>query len=238
MAQGTTVNVVNGAVTQYGPGPRAGEDILMSNVLAFDIKVWDPAAGPGPDGHPGIAGYVNPTTTVKEDDDGDGFPDNPAEYGWPGSDDGDWKDIGHPGVTFGQAAPTVPGFYAARMCLNTYYCNLSGNPGATPPVRPTNRYDTWGPAVDIDGVPGADRPPYRPFAVGVDHFPGSQGDDDNNGIVDFLPNGYPDPGELGWPGSDDVAMPLTAIKITIRFYDVTSNQVRDVSTVYRLRFEQ
>src|SRR5262249_30766816 len=33
-------------VTNFN-GTRAGEDVLMSNVLAFDIKVWDPAAGLG-----------------------------------------------------------------------------------------------------------------------------------------------------------------------------------------------
>lgn len=63
-------------------GIRAGEDVLASNVLAFDIKCFDPGVpllgDPGPDGGVGIA---------NSDDDGDGNADNPAELGWAGSDD-------------------------------------------------------------------------------------------------------------------------------------------------------
>lgn len=42
-----TINPATGAVSQYeidplvSPPPRRGEDILMSNVLTFDVKVWD-----------------------------------------------------------------------------------------------------------------------------------------------------------------------------------------------------
>ncbi len=35
----------NGKVDLYENGPREGEDILMTNVHAFDIKVWDAALG-------------------------------------------------------------------------------------------------------------------------------------------------------------------------------------------------
>jgi hypothetical protein len=223
-------------------GPRAGEDILLTNVIAFDIKVWDPAASLGPDGAPGIAGY---------DDDGNGFQDSPAipvatprpynpaadapdpnEIGAYGSDDGDWRDIGHPGLKIGT---NYFGFYRKPLdpatgnpnpaaLNNAYYSNPFGTP-------PTNRYDTWGPAVDIDGIAGNDNPPFRPTFPGPDGRPGVAGVDDNvDGTIDNAP-------ELGTPGSDDFA-PLTAIKITIRFYDVTSNQVRDISGVYRLVWEK
>ena len=38
-----TLNTTTGLVTQYsGETYRRGEDILMSNVLSFDVKVWDP----------------------------------------------------------------------------------------------------------------------------------------------------------------------------------------------------
>ena len=50
----------------------------MSNVHSFDIKVWDPAPSPGPDGLPGIA---------KFDDDGINGVDDPGELGAPGTDD-------------------------------------------------------------------------------------------------------------------------------------------------------
>lgn len=64
-------------------GDRTGEDLLASNILAFDIKVFDPGVpllgSPGPDGSPGTGG----------DDDGDGNSNNTEadELGWAGSDD-------------------------------------------------------------------------------------------------------------------------------------------------------
>ncbi len=63
-------------------GVRAGEDVLANNILAFDVKGFDPAvplrASSGIDSAPGAAGF---------DDDGDGTTDNASEFGWAGSDD-------------------------------------------------------------------------------------------------------------------------------------------------------
>jgi hypothetical protein len=226
MASTTAVNLANGTASPYINGTRRGEDVLMTNVIAFDIKVWDPAASQGPDGKPGIALF---------DDDGINGMDDNGEIGAYGSDDGDWRDIGHPGLVIGA---NTYGFYAAARTQNGYYSNsLGALPG---PV--TNRYDTWGPGVNIDGVAGNDNPPFRPIWAGPDGKPGVANRDDD-GI-----NGVDDPGELGWMGgaaqtfpvngqsSDDFA-PLTAIKVTIRFYDVTSNQVRDISEVFTLAFK-
>jgi hypothetical protein len=187
----------SGTFTDFS-GSRVGEDALMTNVVAFDVKVWDPAGSFGPDGKPGISGI---------DIDGDGVANNIQELGAVGSDDGDWRDVGHAGLI---------GFYRAANCQNLYY-------GA-------NRYDSWGPNVNIDGTAGNDAPPYRPVFLGPDGRPGMSGIDDD-GI-----NGVDDPGEIGFVGSDDFA-PLTAIKITIRFYDVTSKQIRDVSGVFSLTFQ-
>jgi prepilin-type N-terminal cleavage/methylation domain-containing protein len=45
MGQATTANIgANGAVNEYtGPpvGTRRGEDILLTNVISFDVKIWD-----------------------------------------------------------------------------------------------------------------------------------------------------------------------------------------------------
>lgn len=62
-------------------GIRAGEDLLASDVLAFDIKLFD-ADVPllGTKGGDGVYG-----TDV--DDDGDGNLDDAKEFGWAGSDD-------------------------------------------------------------------------------------------------------------------------------------------------------
>ncbi len=61
---------------------RAGEDLLASDVLAFDIKVFDPEVpllrSLGSDGAYGVAGT---------DDDQNGTTDDASEFGWAGSDD-------------------------------------------------------------------------------------------------------------------------------------------------------
>jgi type II secretory pathway pseudopilin PulG len=210
----------NGSVTNFPNGTRKGEDIVLTNVIAFDIKVWDPAASLGPDGKPGIANF---------DDDGINGIDDYGELGAYNSDDGDWRDLGHAGYSPNPPAFPVPpppqqqapyGFYRAPPTAaqnpNIYF----SNPNATPP---TNRFDTWGTTnfLSSAAATAADEPPYRPVYAGPDGAPGIAGTSLLSGA------------SLGTPGSDDFA-PLTAIKITIRFYDVTSNQIRDISGVYSL----
>ncbi len=64
------------------PQSRAGEDVLSSDILAFDVKAYDPGVpllpSLGADGQPGIAGV---------DDDGVAGVDSLGEVGWSGSDD-------------------------------------------------------------------------------------------------------------------------------------------------------
>ncbi|MCC9601486.1 hypothetical protein LOC67_13095 [Stieleria sp. JC731] len=62
---------------------RGGSDIIATDVVGFNIQIYDPSAPRfvwmGPDGQPGVAGV---------DDDVDGsVTDEADELGWPGSDD-------------------------------------------------------------------------------------------------------------------------------------------------------
>jgi hypothetical protein len=75
---------------------RGGSDIIATDVLGFDVQIYDPAAPKfiweGPDRVPGTSSAVVPPSTVAGDDDGDGFsPTDPNEdldeMGAPGSDD-------------------------------------------------------------------------------------------------------------------------------------------------------
>ena len=196
MAGSTALLLSDGAVTAYSDGKRGGEDLLLSNVLSFDIKVWDPAASLGPDGAPGRAGV---------DDDGVNGIDDPGERGAWGSDDGDFVDLGN-------AAPY--GFFCAANCRNFYFG--------------PNRFDTWGPNVDVDGIVLEDNPPYLPVWAGPDGRPGIAGLDDPGSAP-----GIDEGSEMGTPGSDDF-MPLIAIKISVRIYDASTDQVRDATQVYSL----
>lgn len=121
-----TLDPTTQAIIEYPAGTRMAEDLLLSNVLSFDIKIWDDAAGNGPDQAPGFAGV---------DDDGDGSIDNnseerggsvPAsnlnERGAP-CDDGDWVDVGH---------SNWPG----------YYFKATSDPNGANTAY-GNRFDTW-----------------------------------------------------------------------------------------------
>ncbi|HBE69678.1 MAG TPA: hypothetical protein DDW52_16150 [Planctomycetaceae bacterium] len=63
-------------------GARAGEDVLGTDVLAFDVRGYDPGApllsSPGADTAWGVRG---------EDDDQNGTVNDASEFGWAGSDD-------------------------------------------------------------------------------------------------------------------------------------------------------
>ena len=171
----TPLTFANGTVTAFAAGPREGEDLLVSNVHSFDIKVWDPAASAGPDGLPGRANI---------DDDGIFGVDDPGELGAPGSDDGAFRDLGHRG-TAGHYR-----YLPASQRPNNYYSNSDYG---------HNRYDSWSPSLDLNGDHQHDLPPFRPIWVGPDLRPGRAHFDDD-GI-----NGVDDAGELGWPGTDDFA---------------------------------
>lgn len=86
-----------------------------------------------------------------------------------------------------------------------------------------NKYDTWHPQ---PGMPGA--PPYRPISTGADGVNGAPGDDNGNTIFDAA-----DPSELGWLGTDD-EISLKAIQITVRYLDVASGQMRQLTLVHTL----
>ncbi len=71
-------------------GTRTGEDILASDILAFDIKGYDPGAPLlGVVGADGVFGTNDPQPPPlpRGDDDGNGIANDVSELGWAGSDD-------------------------------------------------------------------------------------------------------------------------------------------------------
>jgi hypothetical protein len=185
----------------------------MTNVHRFDIKLWDPGLHPGPDLAAGRAGF---------DDDGNGVTDflpngqlDPGELGFPGSDDGGFIDLGHNGTR---------GFYRASALQNPAYCT----DGAF-------RFDTWHPQVKFNSNDRPSPPPFRGALPGKDGLPGDRGfDDDQNSQVDYGASGL-DRNELGWPGTDDIPLPLKAIQIRITFFENTTRQLRDVTFLFPLQ---
>lgn len=143
-----TSYIQSDASGRYVSTSRTSEDVLATNVLRFDIKLFDDAASAGPDGLPGVAGVDDNTPLNGVDDQ--------TELGWPGSDDGDFRDIGHNGAT---------GIFSSGAC------NMTQGGGAYCNTHPTNgsilwRFDTWHYDVNLDQTGGSGDPP--PFAGPVD----------------------------------------------------------------------
>lgn len=193
-------------IREYQGGTRIGEDILMTNVLRFDIKVFDDAASLGADGKPGIGflpgpdGIMYTTDDLPFDDDGINGPNDPGEIAWPGSDDGDFRDVGHSGFILGGNDVS---FYSARnMAVSQRGSYAQQNPlkptGAQPWQNLLYHFDTWN--QDLTG-----EPPFRAPEASVTT-----------------------------PWGNLNRRVLRAIQIRITFLDPASQQTRDVTHVFSL----
>lgn len=199
----------NGIVTLYAGGSRQGEDILLTNVQNFDVKVWDQGASVGPDGQPGIAGI---------NDDGINGVDDVGEMGSVGSDDGAFVDIGHTGNGF---------FSQLANGVGIGNQNPAYGPLGDYSAPQTNRcFDTWHP--DLGALIGY--APFRPATAGIDGGPGVAGVDDDDPDGNPL-TGIDDAAEFGWPNTDDVPISIKAIQIRVRYLDVSSGLVRELTII-------
>jgi len=191
-----------GIVTQYfgDPSSRRAEDIMMTNVHSFDVKIWDDFLGGFYD-----VGHAEDEDTIGN---GNGTLDTGEDLNGNGSID--------------------PGIYNYS---SPYHFNLAFGPNPLPAGAPdpVNRvYDTWHSQMDLDGDGTLEAPPFRPVSFGADGLPGTAGvDDDLNGTVD-------DFSEALFPNTDDSFLPLRAIRITIRFLDEGSDQMRQMTIVHSL----
>jgi hypothetical protein len=204
----------SGAVIAYAGGSRQGEDLLLPNVLSFDIKVWDDRYNE-PDAN--VDGVLN----ANEDVNGNGIRETAGGF-----------------VNIGYSAPATGDYSLAKRTTVPGYNAYGPNPTGVN----NNVFDTWHPQVQLDlngdgnrddlnangvfgGLDAGDhyRPPYRPAAdLGPDLKPGRANIDDD-GI-----GGTDDASETGWWGSDDFH-PLRAMQITVRYRDVSTNQIRQLT---------
>ena len=184
-------------------GPRYGDDVMLTNVLSFDIKVWDPLAEVRVNNN-----TPQPTPLV------------PSDPGWfiaPSSSPpilGCYVDLNYAGTS------NIP--YPSYFC-GPYYgaglnsglaptANSPGNPGLLAQaggVPNYATYDTWSAGYKL-GFTG-----------------GTAGDVGINGFDDDGANGVDDPGEL--TTSPPYPVPLRGIQIHIRVYEPSSRQVREVT---------
>ena len=197
------VDPVSGNLSGY-LGPRVAEDVVLNNVIGFDVKAWDPGAPvlsyAGQIILPGDPGYLTALNAVAT---------NAATIVSYGA----YVDLnygclaGGPGgcAALSQsvfAGPGVTGPPVGGICPN-----LGTAPGANPTTLHPAVYDTW--STHYEQTLGN--------GVATDGF-----DNDGNGVVD-------DPGEQQYP--PPYSAPLRGIQIKIRCFEPTSRQVREVTVV-------
>lgn len=232
-----------GALTAY-MGPRVGEDVVLTNVIGFDVKAWDPTAPvllvtPGSPNQPytllpGDRGYMTKLRDYLNSVSGVSV----VSYGA-------YVDLNYlcrvQDPSLSGTAPTN----AALAPLNNSSFGWAGNArsrvrGMEPittssPATNSYRsavYDTWSTHYEYDGV---DTDGDGVVDQGTDGFdtPMPGVDDNQNGTVDEA--GEPGNGVVDGPEEQEAPPPYAAslrgIQVRIRVFDPASRQIREVTVV-------
>ncbi len=205
---------------------RLGEDVVLDNVLAFDVRVFDPLAQVLPE----VAPPTIPTALLTPSD--LYFPiktqNDPSTVGLVGGTIGAYVDMGYINMSRSVVYHNFSHFGNAKTCGGVGFSLLYPLAGL---AYPCATFDTWSThydsnGYDEDGVGGIDQ--------------GVNGLDDPgtglpvNGVVDDPPiadktmaTGVTSPGE-----SETMApfpYPLRGMQVTLRVYEPDSRQVRQVT---------
>jgi prepilin-type N-terminal cleavage/methylation domain-containing protein len=222
-------------------GNRLGDDVILTNVLAFDVQVYEPGA-------PVFIDPLPPATTPPP------VAVEPQDLGYNGSNGNNGK------LPNWIAPPTPYNFPDAKAPISFgAYTDLGVRPNYNPPIGPPNNfprapfllkpegksfggvtasavppysYDTWSLHYEADG-----QPQNGTTDTGLNGL-----DDDGNGVVDDLgeannTNGVDDDGNgfVDDKGEMDTlppySAPLRGLRITIRVYEPGSQQIRQVTVV-------
>jgi hypothetical protein len=222
-ADGRVVRVVHGPAPLWGA--RRGEDIMLTNVLGFDLRVYDPGAPlfsakeiPGNASSP-IAAVLEPT--------------DPAWSTAYGHSDNMGSGI------VGSAVSTFP-FAGQGAYVDLGYIQRNGLPSVVMPSSASPTGDAWimpwfgdhGQLRHVNGTVLA--PGYSVYDTWSTHYENNGVDEDGDGLFDEGTNGLDD--DLTF-GPDDVGeretappydRPLRGVQVVLRAYEPDSRQIRQV----------
>jgi len=227
----------------YWAGPRVGEDIILTNVLSFDVKVWD-AAAPIMVIRTTRSGVVSTSALLPGDSPQPAQPNNPDAPSYTGYAQAVARagttitdNNANPPITYqyyddlnGNGAldagePSVLGYgayvdlgYGMHPQINNGNLSIfsgNGSTSATLLAVGDRVYDTWSRHYEANGV---DDDGDGTADEGTDGF-----DNDNNGLVD-------DPAE--WEVPPPYMAPLRGMQIKIRVFEPDSRQIREVTVVH------
>ena len=185
-------------------GDQLGEDIMVQNLLAFDVRVWDPLAPLLPNDNSG-----SPAAALTPSDPGFAAA---AKAGLGVIGRGAYVDLGYNRKIL-QADNSLSGWVNSFSGLlgPDGYVSPAGNPLGSFANR-GSYYDTWTTSYDHDGI---------------DQFGDSVMDTGNDGIDNDNANGVDDPAERETKAPYDFA--LRGIQIRIRVYEPNTRQVRQAT---------
>jgi len=129
------VDPVTGTLKDYLDGPRVAEDVILTNVIGFDVKVWDPGAP--------VLSIPNSTDQVA--------PGEPRyleglQKVWPVASYGAYVDLGYaPNYTPPAGAPQPRFLHLGDPRSGLNATNVTGAQGA-------RVYDTWSFHYEHDGI--------------------------------------------------------------------------------------
>ena len=218
--QGEVVHLTTGLVP-LGQSPnstsRRGEDLMLSHVLGFDLRVFDPQApvfAVLPNGNPLTdINSVDPNLDLTTVDPGDAGWSNAARNGVV-VNQGAYVDLGYAALYQSLFGASLPGF-------NSPFAGLARSKSKLRDARLTRVYDTWSFHYENNGI-----------------------DENGSGTVDEGTDGfdslalYTDGGPYTRLGVDDPAeretsppypSPLRAIQVQLRVYESDSQQPREVT---------
>jgi hypothetical protein len=188
-------------------GVRIGDDVLLNNVLSFDVQVFDPGAPVFPDDP------TTPSTALE-----------PSDPGWQ-SKASDWMGAGYPLLGSGNTnAPVGLGAYVdlgygvgvPLVPPPSWPLPLAlvPNPKSKLPAPPYI-YDTWSLHYENDGVD-------QDGALGPDAGTNGLDDPPSNGIVDDIDE---------FDTLPPYSVPLRGLRVKIRVYEPSSQVVREAIVV-------
>jgi hypothetical protein len=227
---GQVVRVVQGPVPLWGK--RRGEDVMLSNVLAFDLRVYDPGA---------------PIYQVFEQGVASGAVLEPTDPGW----------RNYYSATMGTVAPPVQGQPPAGFVGQGAYVDMGYTYNPLQPAQPLAQLSAGAQSWilpwfamprALSHVSGTQfSPGYAVYDTWSLSYENNGLDDDGDGVIDQGANGLddrdfrtnapinaPDPGDFAINGPDDAGeretappydKPLRGIQVVLRVYERDSRQI-------------
>jgi prepilin-type N-terminal cleavage/methylation domain-containing protein len=209
-AKPTTPPVPPPSALRFEPASgRHGEDVVLTNVIGFDVRVFDPDA---------ITKQVGSTTLLPGDD------NYLTVAGAANSAAGCFVDLGQgTAVTSG----STPSFFSSQPDIKSHLRVASGDD------QGTATYDTWTTHYEFNGV--NDDASEKDDSIDNDGDGTVDEADEQDVLIDEGTNGVDDDGDGMVDEPDEAetrppyARPLKAIEIRIRCYEPASKQIRQIT---------